>query len=408
MVPLGTDRPLRGQTVVTWVLIVLTVGAFVAQLLLGWLTPEGREQVATLFALRPWEGAGGVVGDPRGSGFHWWTLLTYQFLHADWWHLAGNMLFLWVFGPNIEDRFGKLGFALFYLIGGAISGALHVALSHAGAIGASGAIAGCTGAYLVMFPRTTIRVFSLLIVVGMLMVPAWWFIGLSVVWDLVAQGSGERTGVAHLAHLAGYAFGATVSFGLLWAKVLPREPYDVFSMARQAYRRQQIKSAAAGQQRAMDRKWAKGKPVGTVSAVSNGKAAAEATRTAELAAARAEVSRLLSEGDLNAAGAAYKQLAERFEPVGGVTVLSRKNQYELASHFYLTEDHPAAVYAFERFLESYPKDAEAPQIRLLLGRINARYLNDPVRAKTLLTEAMAGLRDDGAREMARRELEALG
>ncbi len=445
MIPLGTDRALRQRTVVTWLLIGLSVAGFAAQIATGWLVEDGPEPAAARFVLRP-------------VGFEWWMLFSHQFLHGDWWHLLGNMLFLWVFGPNIEDRFGRLGFPVFYLLAGAAAGGLHVLMSDAGAIGASGAIAGCTGAYLIMFPRTLIRVFSLLVVVGVIMVPAWWFIGLSVVWDIVAQSSGQRTGVAHMAHLGGYAFGAGVSFALLATKVLPREPYDVFSMARQAYRRRQIRSAAVGQQRDMERRWQSARDEATPSGTGNarsdrrnrGHASAPGPRNARrsatngtaarsdagppdappevaaLAAARAEIARLLASGDVVAAADAYKKLAEQHParppaersdhgamPAangsgGGPTTLSRRLQYELANHFFSTGDHAAAVYAYERFLEAYPRDPEAPQIRLLLGRISARYMNDPIRAKALLTEAMAGLRDEDTREMARRELEALG
>jgi len=399
LIPLGTDRPLHRPTVVTWMLIALTVGAFAAQLAAGWLGPEGRAEISGRFALHP---------DGLDGGRRWWTLITYAFLHADWWHLAGNMVFLWVFGPNIEDRFGRVGFPAFYLLGAAAAGGLHIALEDSGVVGASGAIAACTGAYLIMFPRTTVRAFSLLFVIGIIAVPAWWFIGLSIVWDLVAQGSGAlggtRTRVAHLAHLGGYAFGAAVSFALLWLKVMPREQYDVFSMARQAYRRKQIRAAATGQIRQTEKRWEKARAAPAPGA----RVAEDAARTEALAEARAEVARLLAARDLAGAGDAYKRLADQHPAAGGATTLSRRSQYELANHYFSTGDRGAAVYAYERFLEAYPKDGEAPHIRLLLGRVNARYLNDPIRAKVLLEEAMAGLRDEADREMAKKELEALG
>lgn len=390
LIPYGTDRPLHRTTVVTWAFIGLCVAVFAVQLIAGQLSDGGRDRLEALLALRSY-------------GFRWWMPVTYAFLHGSWWHLAGNMLFLWVFGPNIEDRFGRLGFALFYLAGAAVSGGIQVLIESGGVIGASGAIAACTGAYLIMFPRTTVRAFSLLIVFGPVVLPAWWFIGFSILWDLFAQGSGGDSGVAHLAHLGGYAFGAVVSLALLWAKVLPREPYDVFSMARQLYRRQQLKSAVTGQQRQLERRWERAR-----AATANGKVSEEAARTERIATARAEVSRLISAGDFPAAAAAYTRLAESEPAAAGLTTLSRRSQYELANHFFTTGDHAAAVYAYERFLDAYPRDPESPQIRLLLGRINARYLNDPVRAKALLTEAISGLRDDESREMARKELEALG
>ncbi len=390
LIPYGTDRPLHRSTVVTWAFIGLCVAVFAVQLLAGQMSNGGRNHLESLLAL-------------RAHGLRWWMPVTYAFLHASWWHLGGNMLFLWVFGPSIEDRFGRLGFAAFYLFGAAASGLLQIAIEPSGVIGASGAIAACTGAYLIMFPRAMVKAFSLIIIFGPITLPAWWFIGFSVLWDLFAQGSGRDSGVAHLAHLGGYAYGAAVALALLWTKVLPREPYDVFSMTRQLYRRQQLKSAVTGQQRQAERRLERVRNPAT-----NGKHAEEAARTDRIAAARAEVSRLIATGNLAGAGEAYKRLAESEPASAGLTTLSRRNQYELANHFFASGDHASAVYAYERFLEAYPRDPEAPQIRLLLGRINARYLNDPVRAKALLNEAMSGLQDEGAKDMARKELEALG
>lgn len=420
LIPLGTDRPLRRRTVVTWVLLAISVAMFAAQIIMQFSVRDAIDQGWSLgpiedrFALSR-VGSQDVTfpdaQDPdapivvRWSGFRWWTLVTYAFLHGSWWHLAGNMLFLWVFGPNIEDRFGRLGFTVFYLLGAAAAGGLQILLQPLSVVvGASGAIAACTGAYLIMFPRATVKAFSLLFVLGMVQLPAWWFIGFSIVWDLVAQGSGARTGVAHLAHLGGYGFGAAVAFALLGLKLLPREPYDVFSMTRQAYRRQQIRSAVGATEQASKRRWDQAK----TSPAPNSRAAEQQARTDALASARAEIVRLMSTGDLTAAAAAYKKLAEQFDVREGGTTLSRRHQYDLAGHYFTTGDHAAAVYAYERFLETYPRDPEAPQIRLLLGRMNARYLNDPVRAKALITEALAGLRDEVSRDMARKELEALG
>lgn len=415
LIPLGTDRPLARKTVVTHLLIVVTVAAFIGQ------------YAARQFALDWW---GPIEMDLLiwRRNFHWWALLSHAFLHGSFMHIAGNMLFLWVFGPNIEDRFGRLGFLVFYLLGAAAAGGVHIAFDSHPALGASGAIAACTGAYLIMFPHTTVRVLSLLFVIGLLQVPAWWFVGLSVAWDILAQSAGSQ-GVAHMAHLGGYAYGAVVGFVLLWTRVLPREPYDVFSAARQAYRRRQIRSAATGRERELEQRRQRIAAPGR-----ERHSAEEAARVERLAAARAEIVRLISAGSLAEAGAAYKSLAEEYAAGsspettegsdregrsgersggdggfgGGATLLSRRHMYELANYFYISGDQRAAVYTYERFLEGYPSDPEAPEVRLLLGRLNARYLNDPVRAKALLKEAIPGLRDAQVREMAERELEALG
>lgn len=385
-IPLGTDRPIRSTTLVSYTLIGINLMVFAVQLAAE-LTDPSRAA-----ALLDW-------GAASRDNFRWWTLITYAFLHGGWLHILGNSLFLYVFGPNIEDRLGRLWFLLFYLVGGVAAGSLQIAFSGGGVIGASGAIAACTGAYLVMFPRTHIKVLSFFFYIGTLNVPAWWFIGGSILWDVLSQGMGRLGpvgGIAHLAHLGGYAFGAGVALGLLWLKLVPREQYDLFTMGRQAYRRRQFKEAAnAAEKKLMSR---------TDRLKQN---AADAAEVEALAHARAEVLKHIAAGDLAAAAIAYRSLADTHGHTPGATLLSRKNQYDLGSYLYTAGDHNAASYVFERFLEGYPRDPDAAQIKLLLGIITGRSLNDPIKAKRLIAEALPNL-DDSSAAMARKELEALG
>lgn len=387
-IPLGTDRPIRSTILISYTLIGINLMVFAFQQAAELTDPSRAEQ------LLDW-------GAASRHNFRWWTLVTYCFLHGGWLHILGNSLFLFVFGPNIEDRLGRLWFLLFYLVGGVAAGALQIAFSTGGVIGASGAIAACTGAYLVMFPRTQVKVFTLLFFIGVLNVPAWWFIGGSVLWDIFAHGMGRLgpgggAGIAHLAHLGGYAFGAIVALVLLGFKLIPREPYDLFSMGRQAYRRRQFKDAVnAAEKRSLSR------------ADRLKRDAAEAAQVDALASDRASVIKLITSGDLPAAAIAYRLLADTHGHIPGATLLSRKHHYDLSSHLYTSGDHNAAAYAFERFLEGYPRDPDAPQIKLLLGIITARSLNDPIKAKRLIAEALPNL-DESSASMAKRELEALG
>lgn len=381
--PLGTDRPLRTPPLVTPALIVVNVAAFLAQMSMIRLDPNRyAELLGKLWVF--------------GGDFHWWTLFTSAFLHSTnaLWHILGNMLFLWVFGPNIEDRFGRIGFLIFYLLGAAASGGVHAFFSDNPAIGASGAIAACTGAYMVMFPRTTVRCFALLIIVGIVRVPAWWFIGFAIAWDILLQGSGAGTRVAHAAHLGGYAFGIAVSLALLGLKIVPREPYDLFTLGRQAYRRRQLKEASASAAEHNARLW---------TAARN----SEDGRVEALAAARAELTRRITAADAEGSAAAYRQLADEFGDRPGATTLPRRHQYDLANMLYAAHRYELAAYAYDRFLDAYPADAEAPPIRLLLGIIHARELNDPVRAKALITQAAADLEGE-ALARAHAELANLG
>ena len=141
------------------------------------------------------------------------TLVTSTFLHGGWLHLAGNMLFLWIFGDNLEEAMGRLGFLLFYLLCGAGANLCQWAAEPASTIptiGASGAIAGVMGGYLLLFPRARVDVLLILIVIFRVVpVPAWimllvW-LGLQVVSGLGANPL--EGGVAYWAHAGGFAVG---------------------------------------------------------------------------------------------------------------------------------------------------------------------------------------------------------
>jgi rhomboid family protein len=168
----------------------------------------------------------GRATDPAAPGFHgcpdksWWAaVFVAMFLHAGWLHIAGNMLFLWVFGDNVEDRIGHVPFLLFYLFCGVVAAAGQIAVGPQSVIptlGASGAIAGVLGAYLVMFPAR--RVYSLvpiLFIFTLLPIPAFVVLGFWFVLQLVS-GVTQVThhvngGVAFFAHVAGFAAGLVLA-----------------------------------------------------------------------------------------------------------------------------------------------------------------------------------------------------
>ena len=159
MIPLRDANPTRRTPLVTVSLIVACFVVFAAEL---GLMASGGEAALDAFITR-W----GVV--PADLTAAWArgdylsretaTLVTSQFLHGGWFHLLGNMLYLWIFGNNVEDRFGRAGFLGFYLLGGALAGLTQVAIdptSTVPTIGASGAIAATLGAYFVLFPRARV------------------------------------------------------------------------------------------------------------------------------------------------------------------------------------------------------------------------------------------------------------
>ncbi len=375
LIPLGVDRPLSRPTRVNHAILFVLAGAYLVQL-----------------ALLPGPGGGsvhafdGLVLDPRDP--RPWAFVSYAFLHdpSSPFHLLFNALFLWVFGPSVEDRLGRVGYPAFFLLSAAASGGVHSLVSPAPVIGASGAVAGVIGAFLVLFPRTRIRTFCFFVLVGFLSIPAPWFIAIAMIRDFIPLGLNISDGVAHAAHLGGYVFGIAVSAFLLMTRLLEREPmYDLVSVL--SHRARRTGFAGAGSvERARARR------------------PGPSDELDPLTLARAAVSEHLARRDLPGAAVAYRALLARRDSHPGPTHLSRRHQYELANHLFQSGDHALAAVAYQTFLDAYPRDTEAADIRLLLATILARYLNEPVRAKALLSQALEELRDPSKIEMARREL----
>jgi membrane associated rhomboid family serine protease len=245
VIPIHDENPLRRRPIVTWSLIAINVGVFLTEpgvSHIGLHASETVRQACTQSAYFDHHAAiprelihnqalanhhyvvqtdqGGVrCPDISEAGKRpWLSVLESMFLHAGWLHLLGNMLFLLIFGNNVEDRMGRLKFLGFYLVCGYVAAygfALGNKSSTVAIIGASGAIAGVLGAYLVMFPRA--RVISLVPFLFFLplRLPAWlvlggWFV---LQWAYSGEaGDASGAGVAYLAHVYGFAFGALVAF----------------------------------------------------------------------------------------------------------------------------------------------------------------------------------------------------
>jgi membrane associated rhomboid family serine protease len=149
----------------------------------------------------------------------WLSVMTAMFLHAGWFHLLGNMLFLWIFGDNVEDALGRFGYLAFYLIGGIAAGALQFVLAPNSTIpnvGASGAIAAVLGAYIVLYPRARILTVVFYFLITVIELPALVVLGLWFVLQLFQGVSGLAAhvngGVAYWAHVGGFGFGAIVAW----------------------------------------------------------------------------------------------------------------------------------------------------------------------------------------------------
>ena len=203
LIPLGdaSRRPVHFP-VITGLIIVVNVCVFVLELLRG-----------DSFVLQ-WS----AIPAQITSGHHWMTILTAMFMHGSWSHIIGNMVFLWAFSPEIEDAMGPLRFLVFYLAGGLIAMLAQVLANPHSTVpnlGASGAIAAVMGAFLVTYPRDRIRaVLFIFIFVRMTFIPASLLIGFWFLTQLVHAGAVANVqtgGVAYLAHVGGFIFGAVTA-----------------------------------------------------------------------------------------------------------------------------------------------------------------------------------------------------
>jgi membrane associated rhomboid family serine protease len=204
MFPIGDDNTSRRTfPVVTYALIALNVLFFFVEL-------GGGDAFIEQWAFVPSR----FLANPGGDSV---TLFTAMFMHAGWVHLLGNMLYLWIFGDNVEDRFGHVKFLIFYLLCGLGATFAQLIFSLGSSIpnlGASGAIAGVLGAYLLLFPRGRVNV---LMGRGVIPMPALTVIGLWIVLQFFSgigslANTAETGGVAYMAHIGGFIAGFVLTF----------------------------------------------------------------------------------------------------------------------------------------------------------------------------------------------------
>lgn len=210
MFPVGDDNyPRRGFAFFTLALVALNVLVFLYE---ATLDPQQLQEFVTTYGMIPAE-------IQRGDDLY--TLITSMFVHGGWAHIIGNMLFLWVFGDNIEHRLGPLLFLLFYIGTGLAASAAHIYTNQGSTIpsvGASGALSGVLGAYLVMYPTNRIRL--LILRVGIVSVPALLFLGIWFIQQLISGVAAlsvdtvQTTGVAFWAHIGGFVAGAALAVPL--------------------------------------------------------------------------------------------------------------------------------------------------------------------------------------------------
>jgi membrane associated rhomboid family serine protease len=324
-----------------------------------------------------------------------WQFITYAFLHANAWHIIGNMFFLYLFGNNVNDKLGNVGYICFYL-GGAVFAALGHNLINAGTgtpiLGASGAVAAVTGAFLVLFPQTEITLLIFFFIVTTFEISALYFIALKLI--IIDNVLARLTpNVAYDAHLAGYGFGILVSVLLLSTKMISPTGLDLWSMIKQWNRRRTYRdSVNSGYDPYAGR---------ATKPVSSREVKKQPTELEQnILNMRARISAFIDSANIASASQAYLDLMQ----VDSAQILPRQQLLDIANHLMSSSNWSAAAQAYENFLAHYSSYQYSEQVELMLGILYSRYLNQSEKAVVHLKKALARLTDPGQIKMCRDEL----
>lgn len=380
MIPIGIDVRLRKPPIGNWALVAANalVYVFVNYLHSGFLSellPPLHASVPTLY-----------------------EYISYQFRHANFGHLAGNMLFLWVFGNAVCDRMGSINYVIFYLAGGVFAGVVFAQNNDNPMVGASGAIAAVTAAFLVLYPRVRITILIWMLIIMTIQLPALVFIVFKIIlWDNVIAPSldrgGMESGVAFMAHLGGYAFGFATAYLMLVFRGLPRNQFDLPALWSRWNRRSGLVS---------EFRFEGARPNRPIVVEEMGSRPLEALPISPAERLREDILDRISEHDWEEAVRLYQHL-RTLDPAH---VLPRAAQLELANYQAQMQQYAAAVETYQDFLGAYPAAGDAAQVRLYAGLICRRYLKDAPRAAEFLRGALDGLTLESQRRLATDELAA--
>ena len=392
ILPIRTSiRP--GRTPYTnYALIAVNVFIF---LLTYWphMDPAGFER-----ALRPWAQYFQLI--PARPDH--WQFVSYAFLHGSYMHIIGNMFFLYLFGNNVNDKLGHIGYLCFYLAGAVFSGIGHSVLNPSSDIptlGASGAVAAVTGAYLVLFPKSLITVLYWFFFIGATQVPAMYFIAFKlIIWDNIFEPRLAPASIAYSAHLAGYAFGIAAILALLAAGLIRTSSFDLWIMLKQWNRRRHYRDAVSSGFDPFT-----GQAQTRRIRVKEVKSPAQQQKDEKSMELRNDISRRITERNLPAAAELYLQLMEH----DSEQILPRQNLLDIANQLAGDNKHAESARAYEQFLTHYSNYEYAEQVELMLGILYCRYLNQPEPAVKHLQTAAKKLTDPNQLKMCQYELERL-
>ncbi len=388
--PIRTNVLPRRTPYVNYALIVVNVVIFMFEF-------EVDRRVGQV-VYRPWVRDFMLI--PRISP--WWTFITYAFLHHDFWHILFNMFFLYLFGRNVNDKLGHWGYFVFYIFGAVAGGlgqaALHASSPPAPTLGASGAVAAVTGAYLVLFPQTLLTIVYWFFFIGTIEVPALYFIALKLILldNVLSRGQGS---IAYNAHLAGYAFGIGVTMILLATRLVGTSNFDLWAMVRRWNRRRHYRDVVAG---GYDPFSATGSRKSVVSTPVK-KTVAEMQQETEVRELRTAISRRIMERNLAEAANLYIELMK----VDSEQLLPRQYLLDIANQLASDRRPAEAAWAYEQFLTHYGSYEHAEQVELMLGILYSRYLHKSEEAVKHLQRAAERLSDPGQVRLCQEELARL-
>ncbi len=394
MIPIGTSYRLGRTPWVNYAIVVANVLIFV----MGYHAANE----AAYAKIR------GYLLYPDAPQLH--QFFSSMFLHGSLMHLIGNMVFLWVFGNAINDRLGHIGYLAFYLAGGVLAGIGYILLGgNAPVLGASGAIAAVTGAFLVLLPRTRVTILIIFYFILPVEISSLLFLAIQFLWNLWMSMDPYFTGVAgggvaYSAHSTGYIFGIAVSVMLLATKVLPRDPFDLLNLIRSHRRRTRFRRMVSQgydpfnyidpNLRRDDGRRVETKVV---------QETATDTPAGRELALRKQISRLAAQHNIPEAAERYIELTE----LAPDAILSRQVMLDVANQFMSDNRYDSAAAAYEKFLKHYNNYEHEADIHLMLGITYGRYLGQNDRARRHLELAIQKLHDERKIRLAKADLEKL-
>ena len=328
---------------------------------------------------------------------HLWQFVSYAFLHGSLMHIIGNMFFLYLFGNNVNDKLGHVGYLCLYLAGAVFSAVGHTLISLNPVLGASGAVAAVTGAYLVLFPQTLITVVYWFFFIGTMDLPAFYFIGFKLIfWDNVLER--RIPNVAYEAHLAGYAFGIAAMLIMLATGLLTTTGFDLWSTIKQWNRRRRYRDAVStGFDPFTGRAPTKQIKVKDVTKP------IDKQKMQKIEQLRNDIASRMLQRNLSDAAEKYLELIK----LDSSQILPSQYLLDITNQLVGENKHADAAKAYEQFLAHYVKYEYIEQVQLMLGLLYSRYLDKPRLAKKHLTAAVEKLSDPGQLKMCHAELEKL-